>query len=956
MKTITGRGRILSGGPVRKALALSAVIIVAILVSAGLVPSIASEADWPFFRTIVAETDRPLRAVRPVPMFSQVPGPYQVAWAARGMADTSGAVRLVLSLPGPPLGATLYLSGRDDPHGAAPHFPDGDAAVRVAIASGAGATRVVKVVPVLYRTGMHFINRLDVTRFLAQGTNTLTISGYDLNLPEGAFAYAVCRGGTDLPPKLIQVADGLDIGYFAYPPPYGPDSELASFVFEPSAAERRGRIVLAVAGAEPGRGDEVFAITGPGTPAGYLPDTDGDRLPDIVNRRVRLRLVDRPPLGVERAASGGALEALRSAVSLEEDGLGVPRSGGGCGVGAEFNVLTKPYPIPVGRTFASFQVQSEDPEEGDSFTLLAALNELTLEGVNPIPEIEVLKDVTPAQMPEPGGAAIFTVTVNNLGAERLHVVSLVDDLFGNLDGRGTCRLPQTLAVDGSYVCTFEAVANGTVEVPHRDTVTASGVGMISGDTVSDSDDAVVTFTRIARPDFTLAKTASSDEGYPGDLVTYVFTVINTGNVRLESVAVVDDKLGAIGTVTLEPGGVATLTYPDFVLPECVGTTLTSPTLCDGQTVIEDRCSMPNLATATWGTLSRWASDCVNILPHGSIGDYVWEDLDNDGVHDPGEPGIAGVTLTLSRDGVVVGAAVTEAAGGYLFTGLKAGHHTVDSGGKDGYALTTANDPMGVALGIGQDFLDADFGYWRPAPGIAVTKVAEPTFGHLFAADPTSPWPYQLIATPLAVAYTVEVTNPGGEPLRNVTVSDDPPTLVFTYQSGDTNGDGALDLTETWIYRAAWTYDAAGTYPDTVTAHGTGAVTGTEVTATDDAVVEAVGCGQCFGKVGTLTLRYNGSAAAIVTVLAEDAHFADPVAFAGTVGPGGVFSFGPLSSSNGGFDGTLGTSIEIWIDGVLDTFIHTSCSQPIYPGQDWGSFTVLGGASKHGGLLCPLVAE
>ncbi|HWR96801.1 MAG TPA: SdrD B-like domain-containing protein, partial [Candidatus Methanoperedens sp.] len=608
--------------------------------------------------------------MQPPPVFATTPGPYEVAVAAQGTQASGGDATLTLRLTGPPVGAWLYLTGRDG------SFSAGDTEVRVAITNGAGATRVITTVPIAYRTVTsvaNFVSRIDITRFVSRGTNRLAISGFDLSTPEGAFAYAVFRGNAGTPEKLIQVLDGADIGYFTEPPPLGPDSEVASFRFDPSAAERRARVVLAISDAEGGRGDEVFGFTGAGRPADQLRDTDGDGRIDIVDRRVALTRTDYPPPGIEPANASGALEAHRRAFSIAEDCLGVQRVDGGCGVGPEFNVVTRRYTIPAGHEHADFQVQSEDPENGDSFLVVFALNELTLEGINPVPEIEVIKNVTPTSMPEPGGPATFEVVVNNLGGESLRLASLVDDVFGNLAGRGTCVVPRTIPMGGSYRCTFVAAVSGTAAAPHHDTVTGAGTGVISGLPVNDSDDAVVTFTRPGEPDFTLTKTASVHEGYPRDLVTYTFVVENTGSVRLENLTVTDDKLGPIGTVTLDPGQSATLYKTNYELPTCTGTDLTVVTLCDGATVRTGFCSLPNTATASWGQITRTASDCVDILPFGSIGDFVWEDLDKDGQQDAGEPGLEGVTVALFKDGAPFGIpAVTDAAGGYLFADLKAG--------------------------------------------------------------------------------------------------------------------------------------------------------------------------------------------------------------------------------------------------------------------------------------------
>jgi len=49
-----------------------------------------------------------------------------------------------------------------------------------------------------------------------------------------------------------------------------------------------------------------------------------------------------------------------------------------------------------------------------------------------------------------------------------------------------------------------------------------------------------------------------------------------------------------------------------------------------------------------------------------------------------------------------------------------------------------------------------------------------------------------------ITYTKAVTNPGTVALHNVQVTDDKCSAV-NYISGDTNGDSALDINETWIY-------------------------------------------------------------------------------------------------------------------------------------------------------------
>ena len=106
------------------------------------------------------------------------------------------------------------------------------------------------------------------------------------------------------------------------------------------------------------------------------------------------------------------------------------------------------------------------------------------------------------------------------------------------------------------------------------------------------------------------------------------------------------------------------------------------------------------------------------------------------------------------------------------------------------------------------------------------------------------------------------------------------------------------------------------------------------------------CGDCDGKVTDLTLRYTGSTvdANIMVKQKKDGK----IVFNNTVQPGEEFSFEGEDKK-----GTLGTEIKIYVDGMYNTKIHTSCSEPIGPGLVRGDFYVVSGSSLNGGLLCPI---
>lgn len=61
-----------------------------------------------------------------------------------------------------------------------------------------------------------------------------------------------------------------------------------------------------------------------------------------------------------------------------------------------------------------------------------------------------------------------------------------------------------------------------------------------------------------------------------------------------------------------------------------------------------------------------------------LGDFVWEDLDKDGIQDPGEPGIPGVTVNLyDGAGNLIAATVTDSTGFYGFANRPAGSYQLE---------------------------------------------------------------------------------------------------------------------------------------------------------------------------------------------------------------------------------------------------------------------------------------
>ncbi|HLD21032.1 MAG TPA: ice-binding family protein [Patescibacteria group bacterium] len=95
-----------------------------------------------------------------------------------------------------------------------------------------------------------------------------------------------------------------------------------------------------------------------------------------------------------------------------------------------------------------------------------------------------------------------------------------------------------------------------------------------------------------------------------------------------------------------------------------------------------------------------------------------------------------------------------------------------------------------------------------------------------------PDPLALLAGGGTVTYTETITNPGTEPLSNVTLTDDKCSPV-NFVSGDTNNDTLLDPAESWVYTCDSTITKTTTNTATASAQANG------ITARDTAIVTVI---------------------------------------------------------------------------------------------------------------------
>ncbi|MBK8192270.1 MAG: carboxypeptidase regulatory-like domain-containing protein [Lewinellaceae bacterium] len=270
-------------------------------------------------------------------------------------------------------------------------------------------------------------------------------------------------------------------------------------------------------------------------------------------------------------------------------------------------------------------------------------------------------------------------------------------------------------VPGTYKITFTTPAGGYVTTP---------VNQGGDDTVdSDADPAMggMTANEILTPG---ENNTDYDAGYylPAEIGNYVWEDTNAngqqdgGEPGIGGVPVtLNGTTGTGQTVTettttdgngfylfsgLQPG-----TYTITFGTPTGGYVLTS--VDQGGDDTNDSDAQPGSQTTVAEVLTSGESnltyDAGFYLP-ASLGDYVWSDTDGDGVQDGGEPGIGGVTVTLSGttgDGSPVNLTTsTDGTGFYEFTDLAPGTYTVTFTTPGGSTATTPNEG-------GDDTLDSD---------------------------------------------------------------------------------------------------------------------------------------------------------------------------------------------------------------------------------------------------------
>ncbi len=325
----------------------------------------------------------------------------------------------------------------------------------------------------------------------------------------------------------------------------------------------------------------------------------------------------------------------------------------------------------------------------------------------------------------------------------------VDEGFANvtvqlLNGVGTLLDTTITDANGQYL--FEGLTPGTYQIrvllpdgygftvqnaasatdsTDSDVVHTTGYGAQT--TLISSENDLTHDAGLVKPEIQLAKqlyAGTYDAGQTpldslsimqGQPVTYLFIVTNTGDSYLTAADIDDATLGitdadmtlATGNEPLAPGESMTFYYETTMNRDLVNTATVSANPC-----APDGSDLPGLTNPE-------DTDSASRFALSSIGDFVWNDIDGDGIQDGGEPAFPGVKVVLTNGEGPVAETTTDTDGQYLFDDLIPDTYTVtidittlpakyyNSYEQDG----TLNNAVDVVLGDGDIRTDIDFGYY-----------------------------------------------------------------------------------------------------------------------------------------------------------------------------------------------------------------------------------------------------
>ena len=535
------------------------------------------------------------------------------------------------------------------------------------------------------------------------------------------------------------------------------------------------------------------------------------------------------------------------------------------------------------------------------------------------------------------GLTGVTVTIGGAGGYSATTTTGADGIYGFSDLlAGTYTVCTSTGLPAGYTPTYDLDGAGT---PNCTTVTISSAGR---------EDVDFGYTP---PRFTLGDRVWDDVNGNG--------VQDAGEAGLNGLTVTISGPGGFTGSTVTAGdGIYAFTN---LLPGTY-TVCTTTGLPAGYTPTYDLDGVgtPNCAAATVGP-STTTVDFGYMPPHFSVGDRVWNDVNGNGVQNAGEPGLNGVTVTISGPGGYSASTTTAGDGGYTLGNLLAGTYTVctTAGVSSGYTRTNGTTNC-TSVTVGPSTADVDFGYKAPAitaSCVAITAVQDVAITPVTVVGSGGnggPYTYSATGLPAGVtmaangtisgtptvsgtfSYTITITDSDGNTGTincSLTVTPPPRFSVGDRVWNDVNGNGVQDAGEAGLNGVTVTITGPGGYTASTTTAGNGGYTlgnllaGTYTVCTTAGV--PVGYTPTYDLDGTATpnctsvtvsavnrtdvdfgYKAPAIAASCVAISAVQGFAITPVTVVGSGGNGGPYTYsaaglpaGVTMAANGTISGT-----------------------------------------------------
>ena len=193
-------------------------------------------------------------------------------------------------------------------------------------------------------------------------------------------------------------------------------------------------------------------------------------------------------------------------------------------------------------TVSGVDDEGETVEGSDSTTVTIIAG-----GLPPLPgDLRLVKFASPRTVNEPGGKVQYDVLVTNLSTTPVELTSLTDDIYGDLNGKGSCSVPQTLTgLNSIYFCAFEEQVLGKPGDVVTDTITARGVDTLPIPTDLIAEDSASVTIEDVPSQVVIEKIANPETvPEPRGQVTFSLRIQNTSDVDTITVnSLLDSQLG-----------------------------------------------------------------------------------------------------------------------------------------------------------------------------------------------------------------------------------------------------------------------------------------------------------------------------------------------------------------------------------------------------------------------------